>query len=62
MHQGHQVGGLIQIGHGAIIELLVIALAKFRSADAERERGLVQRLLGVPSLIESTLALDDTIR
>jgi len=46
----------------AAFGMLVIALAKFRSADAERERGLVQRLLGVPSLIESTLALDDTIR
>jgi glucosamine--fructose-6-phosphate aminotransferase (isomerizing) len=42
--------------------MLVIALAKFHSADAERERGLVQRLLGIPSLIESTLALDGTIR
>jgi glucosamine--fructose-6-phosphate aminotransferase (isomerizing) len=42
--------------------MLVVALAKFHSADAERERGLVQRLLGIPSLIESTLALDGTIR
>src|SRR5512139_1608169 len=42
--------------------MLVIALAKFHSADSERERGLVQRLLGIPSLIESTLALDGTIR
>ena len=44
------------------LSMLVVALAKFRSADAERERGLVQRLLGIPSLIESTLALDGTIR
>ncbi len=46
----------------AALDMLVIALAKFHSADAERERGLVQRLLGIPSLIESTLALDGTIR
>jgi glucosamine--fructose-6-phosphate aminotransferase (isomerizing) len=42
--------------------MLVIALAKYHSADAERERGLVQRLLGTPALIESALALDGTIR
>ena len=46
----------------AALGMLVVALAKFHSADAERERGLVQRLLGIPSLIESTLALDGTIR
>jgi glucosamine--fructose-6-phosphate aminotransferase (isomerizing) len=46
----------------AALNMLVIALAKFNSADAERERGLVHRLLGIPSLIESTLALDGTIR
>jgi glucosamine--fructose-6-phosphate aminotransferase (isomerizing) len=46
----------------AALDMLVIALAKFHSADAERERGLVQRLLGIPSLIESTLALDGKIR
>jgi len=46
----------------AALDMLVIALAKFHSADAERERGLVQRLLGIPSLIESTLALEGTIR
>jgi glutamine---fructose-6-phosphate transaminase (isomerizing) len=45
----------------AALNMLVIALAKFHSADAERERGLVHRLLGIPSLIESTLALDGTI-
>ena len=44
------------------LSMLVVALAKFHSADAERERGLVQRLLGIPSLIESTLALDGQIR
>ena len=46
----------------AAFNMLVIALAKFHSADAERERGLVQRLLGIPSLIESVLALDGEIR
>jgi glucosamine--fructose-6-phosphate aminotransferase (isomerizing) len=46
----------------AALDMLVIALAKFHSADAERERGLVHRLLGIPSLIESALALDGTIR
>ena len=46
----------------AALDMLVIALAKFHGADAERERGLVQKLLGIPSLIESTLALDGTIR
>jgi glutamine---fructose-6-phosphate transaminase (isomerizing) len=46
----------------AALDMLVVALAKFHSADAERERGLVQRLLGIPSLIEATLALDGTIR
>jgi glucosamine--fructose-6-phosphate aminotransferase (isomerizing) len=44
------------------LSMLVVALAKFHSADVERERGLVQRLLGIPSLIESTLALDGTIQ
>ncbi len=46
----------------AALDMLVVALAKYHSADAERERGLVQRLLGVPSLIESALALDGQIR
>ena len=46
----------------AALSMLVIALAKFHNADGERERGLVQKLLGIPSLIESTLALDGTIR
>src|ERR1700685_4150400 len=36
--------------------MLVIALAKHNSADAERERGLVTRLVEVPSLIDKTLA------
>ncbi|HZN24671.1 MAG TPA: glutamine--fructose-6-phosphate transaminase (isomerizing) [Burkholderiales bacterium] len=46
----------------AALGMLVVALAKHRGADAERERGLVQRLLGTPALIESALALDDRIR
>jgi len=46
----------------AALGLLVVALAKFHSADAERERGLVQRLIGIPSLIEATLKLDPAIK
>ena len=42
--------------------MLVVALAKFNGTDAERERGLVQRLIEIPGLIEKTLQLDDTIR
>jgi glucosamine--fructose-6-phosphate aminotransferase (isomerizing) len=42
--------------------MLVVALAKFNSADAERERGLVQRLIEVPGLIERTLQLDGAIK
>ncbi len=45
----------------AALSMLVIALAKHRTADAERERGLVQRLIEIPSLIEKTLALDPVI-
>ena len=46
----------------AALNMLVIALAKFHGADAERERGLVQKMLGIPSLIEATLKLDPVIR
>jgi glutamine---fructose-6-phosphate transaminase (isomerizing) len=42
--------------------MLVIALAKTHGADAERERGLVQRLIELPGLIDKTLALDEVIR
>jgi glucosamine--fructose-6-phosphate aminotransferase (isomerizing) len=42
--------------------MLVVALAKFNGTDAERERGLVQRLIEIPSLIEKTLHLNDTIK
>jgi glucosamine--fructose-6-phosphate aminotransferase (isomerizing) len=41
--------------------MLVVALAKNRTADAERERVLVHRLVEIPSLIEKTLALDPVI-
>lgn len=42
--------------------MLVVALAKFHSADAERERNLVQRLIEIPGLIDKTLKLDATIK
>jgi glucosamine--fructose-6-phosphate aminotransferase (isomerizing) len=42
--------------------MLVIALAKFHGTDPERERGLVQRLIEIPSLIEKTLHLDEAIK
>jgi len=45
----------------AALSMLVIALAKNRTADAERERNLVQRLIEIPALIEKTLTLDPTI-
>jgi glutamine---fructose-6-phosphate transaminase (isomerizing) len=45
----------------AALGMLVIALAKNRTADAERERNLVQRLIEIPSLIEKTLTLDPVI-
>jgi glucosamine--fructose-6-phosphate aminotransferase (isomerizing) len=46
----------------AALGMLVVALAKHHGTDAERERGLVQRLLGTPALIDSALALDGRIR
>ena len=42
--------------------MLVVALAKFNGTDSERERGLVQRLVETPSLVEKTLHLDATIK
>ncbi|HWZ62287.1 MAG TPA: glutamine--fructose-6-phosphate transaminase (isomerizing) [Steroidobacteraceae bacterium] len=42
--------------------MLVVALARQHSADAERERGLVTRLIELPSLIEKTLKLDAVIQ
>ncbi|MFM1886304.1 MAG: hypothetical protein RL026_1461, partial [Pseudomonadota bacterium] len=38
------------------LSLLVIALAKSHGTDAERERGLVTRLVELPGIIEKTLA------
>jgi glucosamine--fructose-6-phosphate aminotransferase (isomerizing) len=46
----------------AALNMLVIALAKFHGTDADRERGLVQKLLGIPSLVDATLKLDPVIR
>jgi len=43
------------------LSMLVIALAKGRTADPERERNLVQRLIEIPSVIEKTLTLDPVI-
>jgi glucosamine--fructose-6-phosphate aminotransferase (isomerizing) len=45
----------------AALSMLVIALAKHHGADAERERGLVQRLIELPGLMEKTLTLDPVI-
>jgi glutamine---fructose-6-phosphate transaminase (isomerizing) len=45
----------------AALSMLVIALAKNRTADAERERNLVQRLIEIPAMIEKTLTLDPVI-
>ncbi|HEX3634152.1 MAG TPA: glutamine--fructose-6-phosphate transaminase (isomerizing), partial [Paraburkholderia sp.] len=45
----------------AALGMLVVALAKHHGADAERERGLVSRLVELPALIEKTLALDPAI-
>jgi glucosamine--fructose-6-phosphate aminotransferase (isomerizing) len=46
----------------AALNMLVVALAKYNGSDAERERGLVQRLIEIPSMIEKTLQLDGTIK
>ena len=42
--------------------MLVVALARHRGADPERERGLVTRLIELPALVEKTLKLDPVIR
>jgi glucosamine--fructose-6-phosphate aminotransferase (isomerizing) len=44
------------------LNMLVLALAKFNGIDSERERGLVQRLIEIPNIIEKTLQLDPTIK
>jgi glutamine---fructose-6-phosphate transaminase (isomerizing) len=41
--------------------MLVVALARHNGADAERERGLISRLVELPGLIEKTLELDGVI-
>src|SRR6185295_17140381 len=46
----------------AALGMLVVALAKHHGADAERERGLTQRLIEIPALIERTLTLDPVIQ
>ena len=46
----------------AALGMLVIALAKHNGADAERERGLVQRLIEIPGMIEKTLTLDPILK
>ena len=43
------------------LSMFVIALAKHHGADAERERGLVHRLVELPALVERTLVLDPVI-
>ncbi len=46
----------------AALGMLVIALARHNSADAERERGLVTRLIELPGIVEKTLQLDPVIQ
>jgi glucosamine--fructose-6-phosphate aminotransferase (isomerizing) len=46
----------------AALDMLVIALAKHHGADAERERGLITRLIELPALLEQTLALDPVVQ
>jgi glutamine---fructose-6-phosphate transaminase (isomerizing) len=46
----------------AALGMLVVALARHRGSDPERERGLVTRLIELPSLIERTLELDPVIQ
>jgi len=41
--------------------MLVVALAKFHGADAERERGLVSRLIELPGHLERALELDPVV-
>ncbi|GMW06232.1 MAG: glutamine--fructose-6-phosphate transaminase (isomerizing) [Gammaproteobacteria bacterium] len=46
----------------AALTMLVIALARHHGSNAERERGLVTRLIEIPGLIEKTLVLDQDMR
>ena len=43
------------------LAMLTIALARHQGADAERERGLVTRLVELPALVEKALTLDPVI-
>ncbi len=45
----------------AALNMLVVALARHHGADAERERGLITRLIELPALVEKTLELDPVI-
>ncbi len=46
----------------AALGMLVIAIGKHHGFTAEREKGLVQRLLELPAMLEQTLALDPVIK
>ncbi len=46
----------------AALTMLVIALARHRAPDPERERGLVTRLIEIPGLLDKTLALDPAMK
>jgi glutamine---fructose-6-phosphate transaminase (isomerizing) len=46
----------------AALGMLVVALAKYHGADAERERGLVARLIELPGMVERTLELEPVVR
>jgi glucosamine--fructose-6-phosphate aminotransferase (isomerizing) len=46
----------------AALTMLVIALARHNASDAERERGLVTRLIEIPALMEKTLVLDPVMQ
>jgi len=43
------------------LSMLVVALSKYHAGDAERERGLIARLVEIPGLIDKTLTLDPVI-
>ncbi len=45
----------------AALSMLTVALARYHGADAEREHGLVTRLVELPALIEKVLTLDPVI-
>ena len=46
----------------AALGMLVIALARHNGGDTESERGLVNRLIELPGMIEKTLELDPVIK